>query len=374
MSQEQDKPTAPNEPAQQPVPENQTPEVSVSSHSQSVDDSYGYYEDPYAYESNTVPVAQEQPASPPPPPPAAPSSQDEPEDPDEDGMLRMSFLEHLEELRTRIIQCLVGLGVSFLLSLTFSNQLWRIVSAPAVDALTQLGIKPPKLVSTDPLEQFQIVWVKMPLLTAIFLASPWVMWQIWSFIAPGLYKKERRWAAPFVIVSAALFITGGLFAYYVAFRYGLVFLLGIGRDIDIQPMVSITSYFDLFVNVTLGIGLVFELPVIIFFLTLLRVASPRWLLENSRYAILGIVVVAAIITPTPDIFNLLIFAVPMVGLFFIGVFASYLLVLSREGKSFPWSKVLIALAVLLVLAAAAVYLAITRYGYHLVPQWPFLIR
>ncbi len=373
MSQEPDKPTVPEEPAQQPAPENETPEVSVTSHTQNVDDSYGYYEDPYAYESNTVPVAQEGTAAPPPEPPAS-SSQDEPEDPDEDGMLRMSFLEHLEELRSRIIQCLVGLGVAFLFSLTFSNPLWRVVSAPAVDALKQLGVNPPRLVSTDPLEQFQIVWVKMPLLTAIFLASPWVLWQVWSFIAPGLYKKERRWAAPFVIISAALFITGGMFAYYVAFRYGLVFLLGIGRDIDIQPMVSITSYFDLFVNVTLGIGLVFELPVIIFFLTLLRVASPRWLLENSRYAILGIVVVAAIITPTPDIFNLLIFAVPMVGLFFIGVFASYLLVLSREGKTFPWKTVLIALAVLLLLAVGGVYLAITRHGYHLVPNWPFLIR
>jgi sec-independent protein translocase protein TatC len=372
MSQESDKPTVP-QPAQQSVPENQTAEVSVSSHSQNVDDSYGYYEDPYAYESNTVPVAQEQPASPPPPPPAS-SSQDEPEEPDDDGMLRMSFLEHLEELRSRIIQCLVGLGVAFLASLTFSNQLWRIVSAPAVDALTQLGINPPKLVSTDPLEQFQIVWVKMPLLTAIFLASPWVMWQVWSFIAPGLYKKERRWAAPFVIVSAALFIAGGTFAYFVAFRYGLVFLLGIGRDIDIQPMVSISSYFDLFVNVTLGIGLVFELPVIIFFLTLLRVASPRWLLQNSRYAILAIVVMAAIITPTPDIFNLLIFAVPMVGLFFIGVSASFLLVLSREGKSIPWPKVIVGGVVLLLLMVGAVYLAVTRYGYHLVPQWPFLSR
>ena len=373
MSQEPDKPTVPEEPAQKSVPENQTPEVSVSSYNQTVDDSYGYYDDPYAHESNTVPAVQEQPASPPPPPPASPVK-DEEDEPDEDGMLRMSFLEHLEELRSRIIQCLVGLGVAFLASLTFSNQLWRIVGAPAVDALKQLGVNPPKLVSTDPLEQFQIVWVKMPLLTAIFLASPWVLWQVWSFISPGLYKKERRWAAPFVIISAGLFITGGLFAYHVAFRYGLVFLLGIGRDIDIQPMVSISSYFDLFVNVTLGIGLVFELPVVIFFLTLLRVASPRWLLENSRYAILCIVVLAAIITPTPDIFNLLIFAVPMVALFFIGLFASYLLVLSREGKNFPWGKVLMAVAFLLVLAGAWVWVAITRYGYKLVPQWPFLIR
>ena len=373
MSQDPDKPVVPNEPAQQQVPENETPEVSETSYGQNVDDSYGYSEDPYAYESNTVPVVQEQPASPPPPPPA-PVSSSEPDDPDEDGMLRMSFLEHLEELRARIIQSLVGLGVAFLLSLTFSNYLWRIVSAPAIDALKQLGVDPPRLVITEPMESFSIVWVKLPLLTAVFLGSPWILWQVWSFVAPGLYKRERRWAAPFVIISAALFITGGLFAYYVAFRYGLVFLLGIGRDIDIQPMVSITAYFDLFVNVTLGIGLVFELPVIIFFLTLLRIASPRWLLENSRYAILAIVVVAAVITPTPDIFNLLLFAVPMVALFFVGVFASHLLVLSREGKRFPWDKVIIAIALLLLLTAAGLWIAVNKYGYKLILEWPFLVR
>ena len=117
------------------------------------------------------------------------------------------------------------------------------------------------------METFSTVWVKLPMLTSIFLVSPWILYQAWAFIAPGLYKRERRWAAPFVIVSAGLFITGGVFAYYVAFRYGLEFLLGIGRDISIQPMVSVTEYFDLFVNVTLGVGLVFELPVLIFFTT-----------------------------------------------------------------------------------------------------------
>lgn len=372
MSQEPDKPSVSNEPAEQQVPENQAPEVSVTSYSQNVDDSYGYYEDPYAHESNTVPAVQEQPASPPPPPPASPSKDDE-EDGEDDGMLRMSFLEHLEELRSRIIQSLMGLGVAFLFSLIFSNQLWKIVSAPAIDALRQLGVDPPRLVITEPMESFSIVWVKMPLLCAVFLGSPWILWQVWSFVAPGLYKRERRWAAPFVIISASLFILGGMFAYFVAFRYGLVFLLGIGRDIDIQPMVSITAYFDLFVNVTLGIGLVFELPVIIFFLTLLRIASPSWLLANSRYAILAIVVVAAIVTPTPDIFNLLLFAVPMVALFFIGVFASYLLVLSREGRKFPWGLMLTVVGVLIVLAAAGVWMAISRYGYKLVPEWPFLV-
>jgi sec-independent protein translocase protein TatC len=171
------------------------------------------------------------------------------------------------------------------------------------------------------------IWVKLPIL-ADFLASPWVLYQVWAFIAPGLYRRERRWAAPFVICSAGLFIAGGLFAYFVAFRFGLTFLLSIGRGNYVAPMVSITEYFDLFVNVTLGIGIVFELPVLIFFLTLLRIVNPGFLIRHSRYAILGIFLLAAIITPTPDVFNLMIFATPMVALFYVGVFASYILVLT----------------------------------------------
>lgn len=293
---------------------------------------------------------------------------------EEESMLRMSFLEHLEELRTRIIRALMGLAVAFILSLTFCNQLWLIVRAPAKDALTQLGVNPPNLVQITPMEVFSIVWVKLPLLTSVFLASPWVLWQVWGFISPGLYRKERRLAGPFILASAGLFVTGGLFAYLVAFRYGLVFLLGIGRGLDIAPMVTVSEYFDLFVNVTLGVGLVFELPVLIFFLTLLRLASPRFLLEHSRYAILLIVIVAAIVTPTPDIFNLLIFAVPMVALYFVGIFASYLLVLKRENKRFPWKVTLLILAVVLLAAGGALALAILKYGYKVVPSWPFLIR
>lgn len=190
----------------------------------------------------------------------------------------------------------------------------------------------------------------------------------------GLYKKERRWAVPFVISTAGLFILGGLFAYFVAFRFGLAFLLSIGRDIHVTPMITATEYFDLFVNATLGIGIVFELPVLLFLLTLLRIVNPRFLLRNTRYAILIIVIVAAIVTPTPDVFNLMLFSLPMCLLYFVGVFASYLLVLHRDKRRFPWGKMLYGLLVVLVAIAGAVYLAVTKYGYHYVPHWPFLVR
>jgi sec-independent protein translocase protein TatC len=296
------------------------------------------------------------------------------EDDEEEGMLRMSFLEHLEELRSRIIRALYGFGVAFLLCIIFCYQLWDFVRAPAVDALTKIGVKPPVLIINEPMEGFSIIWVKVPLVFAIFVASPWVLYQIWAFIAPGLYQKEKRLAIPFVTSTAGLFILGGVFAYFVAFRYGLAFLLGIGLSNGVQPLVTITHYFDLFVNVMLGVALVFELPVAIFFLTLLHLASPRFLLEHSRYAVLAIVIIAAIITPTPDFFNLMLFAVPMCMLFFVGVFASYLLVLKREGRTFPWPKV-IAITLAVVAAILAIgYFALLKLGYHAVTHWPFFIK
>ncbi len=151
-------------------------------------------------------------------------------------MLRMSFLGHLEELRARIIRMLMGLGIAFVLCVGFAPDLWKVVSAPAMDALRKIGIKDPHLVIIEPMENFSIIWVKLPLVISLFVASPWVLYQIWAFIAPGLYKRERRWAIPFVLTTAGLFITGGLFAYFIAFRYGLAFLLGIGLSGGVQPM------------------------------------------------------------------------------------------------------------------------------------------
>jgi sec-independent protein translocase protein TatC len=311
--------------------------------------------------------------APPPPPPPPPPKTGEEEDEEEEGMLRMSFMEHLEELRSRILRSLFGVAVAFVVALTFTNELWRIVSAPAIIALKHLHFNP-QLVAITPMEQFTIIWVKMPLLVSVFLASPWVLYQVWAFISPGLYKKERNWAIPFILCTAGLFIIGGFFAYFVAFRYGIEFLLGIGRDINVAPMISVNEYFDLFVNVVLGVAIVFELPVAIFFLTLLRIASPRFLLKNSRYAILGIVILAAIVTPTPDVFNLMLFAVPMCLLFFIGVFASYLLVLKREGRKFPWGTVGLVVLGLIIVSAIMVYVLIAHYHFHVIQKWPFLIR
>ncbi|MGA9065065.1 MAG: twin-arginine translocase subunit TatC [Bryobacteraceae bacterium] len=288
-------------------------------------------------------------------------------------MLRMSFLEHLEELRKRIIWALIGVGVAFCLSFLFCDQLWDVIKQPAVVALKTLGYQQ-RLVQITPMETITIIWFKLPVVCSIFMASPWVVYQVWAFISPGLYRRERRWAVPFILSSAGLFILGGLFAYFVAFRFALTFLLGMGHGKDIAPFVSVSEYFDMFVNVVMGIGLVFELPVVIFFLTLLRIVTPSFLIKHSRYAILIIFIIAAVVTPTPDAFNMMLFALPMCVLFYVGVFAAYILTLHRENRRFPWRTVgLIVLAVLLLLGVG-LYIAITRHALKVVPHWPFLLR
>lgn len=319
-------------------------------------------------------VAQIPPRNNPPPPPP-PSSDDEEEEGDDEerGMLRMSFMEHLEELRSRLLRAIGGLLVAFVLSIGFCKDLWNVVSAPAVTALKNLGINPPDLASITPMEQFNVIYLKLPLLVSVFVGSPWIFYQVWAFISPGLYKREKKWAVPFIVCTAGLFITGGCFAYFVAFRYGLEFLLGIGRDVHVRPVISIDYYFDLFVNVTLGVGLVFEMPVIIFFLTLLRLASPSFLLRHSRYAILAITIIAAVVTPTPDVFNMMLFAVPMVLLFFVGLFASQLLVMKREGRRFPWGKIALGVLALLAVIAGVIALLVYHYHFRVIPHWPFLL-
>ena len=251
--------------------------------------------------------------------------------PPEEAMLRMTFVEHLTELRARIIKALLGLAAAFAVSLLFTDPLWRFVCRPAAQALQSLGYSP-QLYVFDPMDAFQIIWVKLPVVWAIFLGSPWLLYQLWAFIRPGLYRHERRWAAPLIVGSSGLFILGGVFAYFVIFPYGLTFLLGIAKSQILTAQVPIDIYFELFVNVVLSVGVIFEMPVLIFLLTALHVVTPGFLLRHSRYAVLAIFIVAAVITPSTDVFNLMLFATPMCALFYLGVLVGYLF--TRE-RPFP---------------------------------------
>ena len=263
----------------------------------------------------------------------------------EEELASMPLLDHLTELRGRLIRAVLGFVVAYALSLTFSHPLWLFVRRPATQALLALGY-PPSLYVVDPLDGFNIIWIGLPLVSAAFLSAPWILYQVWAFVAPGLYRRERRWAGAFLVTSGLLFIGGGIFAYLVLFRYGLTFLLSIGREEGLGAVVSVNLYFGLLVNVVLGVGILFELPMLIFLLTVIGLVTPAFLVRNSRYAILAIFVLAAVITPTSDVVNLALLAGPMCVLFAVGVAGSFVYTRHREGHPLPWKAALAGAGVL----------------------------
>jgi sec-independent protein translocase protein TatC len=284
----------------------------------------------------------------------------------DEELASMSLLGHLDELRTRLLRCLTGIAVALVLSFTFTAPLWNFVKQPAQAALIAAG-RPPQLMQTESMEVLTVIWFKLPLVCAVFLASPWVLYQLWAFLSPGLYRHEKRWAAPFILGSAGLFIAGGVFGYFVVFRYGLAFLLSVGKGLDITAGITVTDYFDKFVNVILGVAISFEMPVLIMLLVMLRIATPRFLLRHSRYAILAIAIVSAAITPTTDPFNLVLVAGPLWALFFVGIGAGYLVTLRREGRGVP--KMALAGIGIATLAAVG-YWCCTRWGRRWTAHWP----
>jgi sec-independent protein translocase protein TatC len=229
---------------------------------------------------------------------------------------KMSFLDHLDELRRRLIVSIAAVGVGFLICFSFSAKIYDFLAVP----ITQ-NLNGGKLAYTNPTDPFTI-YMKVALLAAIFLASPVVLAQVWLFISPGLYAREKKFALPFVISTSILFMAGGAFAYYIALPMSLKFLINMGSSF--QPMVTITEYLDLILTVMLGCAVIFQIPVLVFFLTIFGIVNARFLLRNLRYAILIIFVVAAILTPTSDIPNMLIFSTPMLLLYLVGILVSWI--------------------------------------------------
>ncbi len=254
---------------------------------------------------------------------------------------RMGLLEHLDELRRRLIRALVAFTVTFLVCFAFSEQIYAFLAQPIHTALEELAAKkyakeiaaweqlpederpdkpepspPPELVFLGVTDPF-ILYIKVAALAGVFLGSPLILYQLWAFVAPGLYKREKRLAIPFIFFGSLLFLAGGAFGYYVAFPFAVEFLLGVGEQF--QPTITITSYLSFLMTVILGLGVMFEMPTLIFLLSRLGVVTPRFLLRHFRWAVLIIFVIAAIITPTPDVVNLCIFAVPTLGLYLVGV-------------------------------------------------------
>jgi sec-independent protein translocase protein TatC len=241
---------------------------------------------------------------------------DEKEEEQEELHGQMSFLDHLEELRKRIIHSLIAVGVALGVCWTFADALFRVVSRP----ITKAGIE--KLTVFTPTEGFNLE-LKLALMAAVFLASPFVLGQVWLFIAPGLYKHERKYALPFIFFSSLLFVVGGLFGYFVAFPFALQFLLEWEKNMGVVSVINASEYFDLFIMVELGLAVIFEIPAVIFVLSRIGLVSGQFLLRNTRYAILIATIVAAVITPTTDIPNMMMMAIPMVALYLLGVVVAY---------------------------------------------------
>ena len=229
----------------------------------------------------------------------------------------MSFLDHLEELRQRLFRILIAIAVTFVVCWAFVDQIYRVIAFPILDAL---GDQP--LVFISPTQPFNL-FVKVSFVAALFLASPFILAQLWLFIAPGMYRHERRWAIPFVLSGSLLAMIGALFGYFIAFPFALDFLINWGERAGLQAMIDATRYFDLFLTIELGLAVIFQIPPVIFVLSRLGVVSAGFLLRNTKYAVLIAFVIAAIITPTADIPNMMIMAGPMILLYLVGVVVAF---------------------------------------------------
>ncbi len=224
---------------------------------------------------------------------------------------KMSFFDHLAELRTRILWSLVGSAVGLAIALYFTNSIMKFLSR-------YLKTEP---VFTSPTEAFW-TYMKVAMIAGIFIAMPVILWNVWAFVAPGLHKHERKYAAPFVIVGSLLFLAGGAFALFVIVPFAITFLVNFGQEQGLKPMITISSYIDFIVKFTLAFGLVFQLPVVITLLSMIGVVTPQFLSKNRKYAILINFILAAILTPTPDIINQTLMAGPLCILYEIGIIAA----------------------------------------------------
>jgi sec-independent protein translocase protein TatC len=235
----------------------------------------------------------------------------------------MSLMEHLEELRKRIVHSALYLAVGFFVAFGFRVRLYGIVQAP----LTRLGIK---LNYTHPMDPLNL-YLQVGLIGGAILASPFILYQVWLFIAPGLYQKEKRFVVPFMSATIALFLTGASFGYFFVLPGALkILILQFGKDFT--SIITIEEYTGFFLSIILGLGISFELPILIFFLALFGIVSPRFLWKNIRYAILAVFIVAAIICPSPDPWTMCIYALPMLALYLVGIGVAWWVHPARKRK------------------------------------------
>jgi sec-independent protein translocase protein TatC len=239
---------------------------------------------------------------------------------EKDSLPAMGFLDHLEELRRRIIYSIIAVAVGFFACWGYAEKIYDIMQRPIMVALQHNGMAE-KLVYLNPTEPFNM-YLKVAALAGLFLTSPFVLYQVWAFISPGLYRNEKRYVVPFMVSTVGLFIAGGYFGYKLVYPQALEFLIGYGKQF--QPMITIGEYTDLFLTIIIGMGVIFEMPILVFFLSLMGIVTAGWMWRNLRYSILVIFIIAAILTPTTDILNMCIFAAPMVALYVFSIAIAWL--------------------------------------------------
>ena len=243
---------------------------------------------------------------------------------DEGAGGKMSFLEHLDELRKRLVQSCLGIAVGIAVGFAFINHVVNFILTPTWHVLPAGS----RMIYTQPGEAFGL-YVQIGLIVGIVLATPWIMYQVWLFIAPGLYANEKKFAVPFVLMSTTGFVGGAAFNHYIVFPFMISFFASFNTP-DLVFMPRLEDVFDLYAKMLIGMGLVFQMPTIVFFLAKMRLLTARFLLRNIKYAVLIIFVVAAVITPSGDMITQTIFAAPMLGLYALSILIAWIVAPKRE--------------------------------------------
>jgi sec-independent protein translocase protein TatC len=236
-----------------------------------------------------------------------------PDEEEESAGARMSFLDHLDELRRRIVNSCIAIAVGVAVTFYWIDAIFNFILAPTRAALPA-GVK---LIYTQPGEAFSL-YITIALIAGAVVASPFIMLQVWLFIAPGLYSNEKRMAIPFVLFTTVGFLAGAAFNHYISFPYLMVFF-GSFNTPDLAFMPKLEDVFGLYSKMLLGMGLVFQMPAVVFFLAKMKLVTARFLVQNFKYAILIIFIAAAVITPSGDMMTQTIFAAPMLGLYLLSI-------------------------------------------------------
>ena len=248
-----------------------------------------------------------------------------PDDDDDSAGARMSFLEHLDELRKRIVNALIAVGVGILITFTFIQRIYSFLMAPTMHVLPAGS----RLMYTEPGEAFSL-YIQLSMIVGAILASPFIMYQVWLFIAPGLYSNEKRMAIPFVLLSTLGLVGGAVFNHYIMFPWMMRFFAGFNTQ-DLLFMPKLDSVFSLYTKFLLAMAAVFQMPTLVFFLAKMKIVTARFLIAKFKYAVLLIFILSAVITPTGDPVTQSVFAAPMIALYLLGIAIAW--VVGPKGKA-----------------------------------------